>query len=99
MKIQYRHQAYEVDPCALILRGDSFYAKITLAARIEMTVYVKVDPRLTGMDYCYPQPAPQPLIVVLTPEMAANVNASALVQIVVRKPVAVSLYALGMRAA
>lgn len=41
------------------------------------------DPRLTGMVYDQPQPV---LTVVLTPEMAASVNASAGVEIVVRKP-------------
>ena len=56
MDIQYRHQTYTVDPCSLLLRGDSFYAKITLAARVPMVVYVRVDPRLTGMMYDQPQP-------------------------------------------
>lgn len=43
---------------------------------------------------------PKPLTVVLTPEMAAHVNASALVDIVVRKPAPViSLYAEALRAA
>jgi hypothetical protein len=80
-----------------------------------------IDPRLTGMvycypaepqnfdsglDYCYPQeaplvytcePPPQPLTVVLTPEMAASVNASALVSIVVREPV--TLWTPAMREA
>lgn len=88
-------------------RGQSFphYIKVT------PPVAEVGDPRLTGMvycypaipqnfdsglDYCYPQPAP--LTVVLTPEMAANVNASALVSIVVRKPV-ISLWADGLRVA
>lgn len=45
MKITYRHQDYEVDPCTLILRGDSFYARIQVAGvRVPMSVYVKVDP-------------------------------------------------------
>ncbi len=51
----------------------------------------------SGLDYCYPQPL---LTVVLTPEMAAHVNASALVNIVVKKPAPfISLYAEALRAA
>lgn len=65
----------------------------------------------SGMVYCYPMPAqnfdsgllydqPQPLTVVLSPEMAAHVNASANVVIVVRKPAPViSLYSEALRAA
>lgn len=56
MIVTYLNQPYHVDPCSLLLRGDDFYARITLAARVPMTVYVKVDPCLTGMMYDQPQP-------------------------------------------
>ena len=42
---------------------------------------------------------PQPLTVVLTPEMAASVNASAGVRIVVRKPASITVYHSAMREA
>jgi hypothetical protein len=45
MNIQYRNQSYEVDPCTFIVRGDTLYARIELAARVPMTVYVKVEPQ------------------------------------------------------
>jgi len=51
----------------------------------------------SGLDYCYPQPAPQPLTVVLTPDMAANVNHTLGVSITVVQPV--SLYHATMKAA
>jgi hypothetical protein len=33
-----------------------------------------IDPRLTGMVYCYPMPAPQPLIIALPADMLGQVG-------------------------
>lgn len=95
MDIHYRSHTFQVAECDLIVMGDNFYAKVDLGQRgLSYPHYIKVTPSIpqafdSGLDYCYPQPAPKPLIVVLTPEMAAHVNASALVEIVVQKPLPV----------
>lgn len=68
MIVKYRSHTFTVPDCDLIVMGDSFYAKVDLGQRGQsFPHYVKVeppvaevaDPRLTGMDYCYPMPDPR----------------------------------------
>ena len=87
MNIQYRSHTFQVAESDLIDKCGNRYAKVNIGARgLDMWHYIKVDPHLTDLTYTCALP-PKPLTVELTPELAANVNASAGVVIVVRKPV------------
>lgn len=78
-------------PCAFVAceRGHICLRQDYVSPQVRW--FTQSDVEAVNPVYCYPQPAPEPLTVVLTPEMAANVNASAGVEIVVRDPV-ISLF-------
>lgn len=85
--ITYRYQSYEVDPCTLLVRGDSFYARLSISGRVPMTVYVKVAPPAETLVYGCELP-PRAIVVwtpviTLTPSMAAQVNHALGVEILV----------------